>query len=151
MKQLFTTGLVALAMWLVSFDAAAQEMSFRSGVVTDIAPIQVEVKKEQKTVKQSALGRAMGRVGLRAVSRAVMRVGGEHTADVIDVGASAVQDGMNASVGSDGGKTATSYMVIVRFDDGRESAIQSADATSLSVGSRVRVFGSGSSARIVAQ
>lgn len=42
-------------------------------------------------------------------------------------------------------------MVMIKFDDGSESAIQSAQANALRVGTRVRVFGSGSAAQIVAE
>ena len=55
------------------------------------------------------------------------------------------------NAGSGAGRMMTAYLVMVRFDNGQESAIQLASASHLKSGRKVRVFGSGSDAQIVPQ
>ena len=50
-----------------------------------------------------------------------------------------------------GARTVTAYMVMLRFDEGGESAIRAASVDNLRVGARARVFGSGANAQIVAE
>lgn len=134
--------------------AAAQEMSFRSGVVTAVAPIQVAAGHAgQASAAPSRTGGAMGRAMSRMASRAAARMGGEYGYEAASLASGVTQDTMDAAARAPqaGAATTTAYMVMIRFDDGQESAIQSVDASRLAPGNRVRVFGSGSAAQIVAQ
>ena len=136
--------------------AAAQEMSFRSGVVTAVAPIQVAaVTAGQASAAPSRTGGAMGRAMGRMASRAAARMGGEYGYEAASLASGVTQDTMDAAARAPRAgsttTTTTAYMVMIRFDDGQESAIQSVDASQLAPGSRVRVFGSGNAAQIVAQ
>ncbi len=138
-------GLAALA-----GPAMAQEMTFRSGVITGITPMQVEAAAAPQAPSRSsgAFGRALGRMAGRAASR----VTGEYTYEAYDVASSATGDLVNAATApTAGARTVTAYMVMLRFDEGGESAIRAASVDNLRVGARARVFGSGANAQIVAE
>lgn len=140
-----------LMLMLASAASFAQETSFRSGVVTDITPIQVPAQaqpQQQNNRTTGALGRMLG----RAAGRAVSRVTGDYSYDAYQVANATTQDvvaDVAAGATASGGQTETAYMVLVKFDDGQESAIQIPNASHLSKGGRVRVFGSGRSIQIV--
>lgn len=143
-------AMMAVVFALLAFTVSAQEMSVRKGVVTGISPIQVQAQGSQQPAQRSAAGGAMGRMFGRAVGRAVSRATGEYSYEAAEVASGAIQDA-SSGAGSSGGQMVTAYMVMIRFDDGNESAIQSAQSSNLRVGGRVRVFGSGSSSQIVAE
>jgi outer membrane lipoprotein SlyB len=151
MKSLIGTFVVVMSLLLATTSANAQEMSFRSGVVTGVTPIQVQAQQASTGGGGSRVGGALGRMFGRAVGKAVSRASGEYSYEAYDVANSAAQDVAQGATSGGDGKQVTAYMVMIKFDDGSESAIQSAQATTLRVGSRVRVFGSGSSAQIVAE
>jgi len=142
---------LACAMALTASNVAAQEMSFRSGLITGISPMQVAAAAAQQQAKPSqttgALGRALGRMAGRAASR----VTGEYSYEAYEVASGAAQDVVQgaAAAPAAGVPTVTAYMVMLKFDDGSESAIRAASADGLRVGARARVFGAGQSAQIV--
>ncbi|MDR6991214.1 hypothetical protein [Luteimonas sp. 3794] len=141
---------LALAAVLSGSNVAAQEMSFRSGLITGISPMQVAVTAQQQSRPSQttgAFGRALGRVAGRAASR----VTGEYSYEAYEVASGAARDVVEgaAAAPAAGAQTVTAYMVMMRFDDGSESAIRAATADGLRVGARARVFGSGQSAQIV--
>jgi outer membrane lipoprotein SlyB len=119
--------------------------------VTGVTPIQVQAQQASTGGGGSRVGGALGRMFGRAVGKAVSRATGEYSYEAYDVANSAAQDVAQGATSGGDGKQVTAYMVMIKFDDGSESAIQSAQANTLRVGSRVRVFGSGSSAQIVAE
>lgn len=142
-------AVVACGLALAGLPAAAQEMSFRSGVITGITPVQVPASTSQQaapTRTGGAFGRALGRVAGRAASR----VTGEYSYEAYDMASSATQDVVGGAAAAPGAAMMTAYMVMLRFDDGSESAIRAPSADRLRVGARARVFGTGSSAQIVA-
>lgn len=151
MKAFIVAAAVGLCLALVSLGGHAQEMSFRSGVVTGISPIQVQGQQASSNSGGSATGGALGRMFGRALGRAVGKAVGDSQ---MAYDASSVAQGMAQDATTTrqqgGGPTSTAYMVMIRFDDGNQSAIQSPHANNLKVGGRVKVFGSGSSAQIVA-
>jgi len=137
---------------LMASNVPAQEMAFRSGLITAISPIQVAVASQQQAAAPSrtsgALGRALGRIAGRAASN----VAGEYAYDAYQVASGAAQDVVASGAATPAiGQSATAYMVMLKFDDGSESAIQSTHTNGLQVGSRARVFGSGAGAQIVAE
>ncbi len=142
---------MAVSALMLGAAAGAQEMSFRSGVVTGITPVQVAAAQSQQSPPSrggGALGRALGRVAGRAASR----VSGEYAYEAYDVASGTARDLVDvATVPGAAAGTVTAYLVTLRFDDGSESAIRSAEAGALRVGARARVFGSGASAQIVAE
>lgn len=145
-------GALACGLAMAAMSTSAQEMSFRSGTVTGISPIQVAATASTQQAKPArttgALGRALGNMAGRAASR----VGGGYSYDAYQVASSATQDvveGVGAAPVAGG--TVTAYMVLMRFDDGSESAIQAAGLDGLAVGKRARVFGAGAGAQIVAE
>jgi outer membrane lipoprotein SlyB len=150
-------GLLLVASgWLLVFASlgvSAQEMSVRKGVVTGLSPIQVQAERSSGRSGGSATGGAFGRILGRTVGRVVAKATGDYSdayeaREIVD-GAS--RDITTGAGNGDDGKTVAAYMVSIRFDDGNESAIQSARADNLRVGGRVKVFGSGSSTQIVAE
>lgn len=152
MKSFFPAIAVVISMLFASMGASAQETSFRRGVVTGLSPIQVQAQQAAGSSGGSRAGGALGRVFGRALGRAVSKAAGEYSYEAYDVANSTVQDVASGAAGNgSAGKQVTAYMVTIRFDDGNESAIQSAQAGNLRVGGRVKVFGSGSSAQIVAE
>lgn len=155
MKSWLSKAAIAMLVAAIASTAAsAQEMSFRSGVVTAVAPIQVAAGSAGQTAAApTRTGGAMGRAMARMASRAAARMGGEYGYEAASLASGATQDTMDAAARAPqaGAATTTAYMVMIRFDDGQETAIQSFDASRLAPGSRVRVFGSGSAAQIVAQ
>lgn len=132
-------------------NASAQEMSFRSGLITGISPIQVAAAQQQQAAPSrtsGAFGRALGRIA----GRAAANVAGEYSYDAYQVASGAAQDVASAAATTPAGaQMVTAYMVMLKFDDGSESAIQAAHTNGLQVGARARVFGSGASAQIVAE
>ncbi|MDR7192220.1 hypothetical protein [Luteimonas terrae] len=125
-------------------------MSFRSGLITGISPMQVAATAQQQAKPSQttgAFGRALGRVAGRAASR----VTGEYSYEAYEVASGAARDVVEgaAAAPAAGGQAVTAYMVMMRFDDGTESAIRAASAEGLKVGARARVFGAGQSAQIV--
>ncbi|MCD9006730.1 hypothetical protein LDO31_10880 [Luteimonas sp. XNQY3] len=131
-------------------NVAAQEMSFRSGLITGISPMQVAAAAQQQakpSQTSGALGRALGRMAGRAASR----VTGEYAYEAYEVASGATRDVVEgaAAAPAAGVPTVTAYMVMLKFDDGSESAIRAASADGLRVGARARVFGTGQSAQIV--
>jgi len=142
---------LACGMAFTASNVAAQEMSFRSGLITGISPMQVAAGAAQPQAKPSqttgALGRALGRMAGRAASR----VTGEYSYEAYEVASGAARDVVEgvAAAPAAGVPTVTAYMVMLKFDDGSESAIRAASADGLRVGARARVFGTGQSAQIV--
>ena len=150
MRWMWSAAL-ACGMALTASNVAAQEMSFRSGLITGISPMQIAAAAAQQQAKPSqttgALGRALGRMAGRAASR----VTGEYSYEAYEVASGAAQDVVQgaAAAPTAGVPTVTAYMVMLKFDDGSESAIRAASADGLRVGARARVFGAGQSAQIV--
>ena len=143
----------SLLLVLVSVGASAQEMSIRKGVVTALSPIQVQAERSSGRSGGSATGGAFGRILGRTVGRVVAKATGDYSdayeaREIVDGASRDIATG--ADNGGDG-KTVAAYMVAIRFDDGNESAIQSARVDNLRVGVRVKVFGSGSSTQVVAE
>ena len=153
MKMRKMWGVVfACVVGLAASNVSAQEMSFRSGLITAISPNQVAVASQQQAAAPSrtsgAFGRALGRIAGRAASN----VAGEYAYDAYQVASGVAQDAVAGAASTPAaGQAVTAYMVMLKFDDGSESAIQSAHTNGLQVGSRARVFGSGASAQIVAE
>jgi len=140
-----------LLLMLASLGASAQEMSIRKGIVTGLSPIQVQAGQSSDRSGGSATGGAFGRILGRTVGRVVAKATGDYS-DAYE--AREIVDGASQDIAAgagNGDKMVAAYMVTIRFDDGNESAIQSARADHLRVGGRVRVFGSGSSTQIVAE
>lgn len=138
---------------LTTFAAAAQEMSFRSGTITGISSMQVAASATPQQSAPSRTGGAFGRALGRMAGRAASRVTGEYSYEAYEVASEAAQDVVSvaAAPAAAGGQMVTAFMVMLRFDDGSESAIRAASANGLSVGARARVFGSGDGAQIVAE
>lgn len=132
-------------------NVAAQEMSFRSGLITGISPMQVAAAAAQQQAKPSQAGGAFGRALGRMAGRAASRVTGEYSYEAYEVASGAAQDVVQGAVAAPaaGVQTVTAYMVMLKFDDGSESAIRAPSADGLRVGARARVFGTGQSAQIV--
>ncbi|MGO3127725.1 MAG: hypothetical protein ACTIJY_06610 [Luteimonas sp.] len=152
MKMRFVWRSMLVSVAVLAFSSvSAQEMSFRSGLITGISPLQVAAaaagqQQAAPSRTSGAFGRALGRMAGRAASR----VTGEYSYEAYEVASGAARDVMDGAVAAPaGGQTVTAYMVMMRFDDGSETAIQAANVAGLNVGSRARVFGSGASARIV--
>ncbi len=139
-------------MALAAFAATAQEMSFRSGTITGISPMQVPASASAPRSEPSRTGGAFGRVLGRVAGRAASRVTGEYSYEAYEVASGVARDVVDvAAAPAPGGAMVTAFMVMLRFDDGSESAIRAASANGLRVGARARVFGSGDSAQIVAE
>lgn len=152
-KILALNVLVSVALLALSTVAAAQEVAIRKGVVTGIAPIQVQVqvqaqaaRPQRPTSTGNALTRSLSRLAGRAASNAT-----DGSYDAYDIASSATRDATTSTTAAASARqnTGTAYMVMIKFDDGSESAIQSADASGLAVGAPVRVLGSGESAQII--
>lgn len=148
-KTLALNVLVAVALLAMSTVAAAQEVAIRKGVVTGIAPIQVQTqaaRPQRPTSTGNALTRSLSRLAGRAASNAT-----DGSYDAYDIASSATRDATTSTTAAASARqsTGTAYMVMIKFDDGSESAIQSADASGLTVGGPVRVLGSGDSAQII--
>lgn len=151
MKWIWVAVLACGVTWAGS-DAAAQEMSFRSGVITAITPMQVEAAATQPKAAASQGGGAFARALGRAAGRAASRVTGEYSYEAYDIASSTTRDLVTgAAAPTAGARMVTAYMVMLRFDDGTESAVRAASADSLRVGARARVFGSGNNAQVVAE
>ncbi|WP_143703859.1 hypothetical protein [Luteimonas rhizosphaerae] len=147
MNKLVVGGVMALVFAAASAGADAQEMQLRSGVVTAITAIQQAVAAQPRPASNGggALGRAFGRVAGRAVGR--MTNDGVLANDAYQISSGLGQD---LTAGQGGAQaTGTAYLVLVRFNDGTESAIQTASASNLAIGHRVRVIGTGNSAQVV--
>lgn len=149
MKLIWTAAL-ACGLAAAAGGAVAQEMSFRSGTITGINPMQLAAtttsQQRQPSRTSGAFGRALGRMAGRAASR----VTGEYSYEAYEVASGAARDVVEgAAATTPGGQSVTAFMVLMRFDDGSESAIRAASADGLRVGARARVFGSGASAQIV--
>jgi len=150
MRWMWSAAL-ACGMAFTASNVTAQEMSFRSGLITGISPMQVAAAAAEQQAKPSqttgALGRALGRMAGRAASR----VTGEYSYEAYEVASGAARDVVEgaAAAPAAGVPTVTAYMVMLKFDDGSESAIRAASADGLRVGARARVFGTGQSAQIV--
>lgn len=152
MKTWLGTMVAALMMAAMATTAvSAQEMSFRSGVVTGISTVQVPVQSSSGNNGASRTGGALGRAMGRIAGRAAARMAGEYSYDAAVIASDATEDTLAGATTGAGGQMKTAYMVMVRFEDGQESAIQIDNASHLKSGRRVRVFGSGSDAQIVAQ
>lgn len=142
-------ALLTCTIMLTGAHVAAQEMSFRSGLITGISPMQVAASGQQQSKPSQtsgAFGRALGRMAGRAASR----VTGEYSYEAYEVASGAARDVVDgaAAAPAAGGQTVTAYMVMIKFDDGSESAIRAASADGLKVGARARVFGTGQGAQI---
>lgn len=127
-------------------------MSVRKGVITGISPIQVSAEPSPEKRTGSATTSKLGRIFGRVIGRTVAKAAGEYGYEAAEVASGVAQDvadgaGTKSAAGS--GNRVTAYLVMIRFNDGNESAIQSAAVDNLRVGGRVRVFGSGSSTQIV--
>lgn len=150
MKALMLAVAAGLCMALVSLAGHAQEMSFRKGVITGISPIQVQASQAAATQSGgSATGGAVGRMFGRALGRAVSKAAGEYSSEVSEIGNSLIADAGAGARSGGGGKTVTAYLVMVRFDNGSESAIQASSIENLRVGSKVNVVGSGSATQVM--
>ncbi|MBB1061482.1 hypothetical protein [Marilutibacter spongiae] len=148
-KTLFATLFLAAAGLCASLQASAQEVGIRKGEVTAIAPVEVEAPPAQPA-RSSATGGALSRSLSRLAGRAAARATGGYSYDAYDVASSATRDATDAAAEvANAPKAGVAYMVMIRFDDGSESAIQTDDASKLAVGGRVRVLGSGSSAQLI--
>ncbi|VXB96040.1 conserved exported hypothetical protein [Luteimonas sp. 9C] len=143
-------ALLLCAAALAAGHVAAQEMSFRSGLITGISPMQVPASAQPQT-KPSQTGGAFGRALGRMAGRAASRVTGEYSYEAYEVASGATRDMVEGATAAPaaGAQMVTAYMVMIRFDDGSESAIRAASANGLQVGARARVFGTGQSAQIV--
>lgn len=151
MKALMFAVATGLCMALLSLAGHAQEMSFRKGVITGISPIQVQAQQAASTRSGgSATGGAMGRMFGRALGRAVSKAAGEYSPEAYEIGNSLVADVGSGARSGGAGKTVTAYLVMVRFDNGSESAIQASSIENLRVGSKVNVVGSGSATQVMA-
>ena len=151
MRSMWIT-LFACVMALAVSNVSAQEMSFRSGLITGISPIQVAAAAQQQQAAPSRTGGAFGRALGRIAGRAAANVAGEYSYDAYQVASGVAQDAASAAAAAPAGaQMVTAYMVMLKFDDGSESAIQAASANGLQVGARARVFGSGAGAQIVAE
>ncbi|MGQ4659589.1 hypothetical protein [Lysobacter sp. F6437] len=149
MKTPVFNVLIAAALLAVSISAAAQEVAIRKGVVTGIAPVQVQTQAAEPQ-RPSATGNALTRSLARLAGRTAANATGGYSSEAYDVASSATRDATDtARVAAPGTQTSAAYMVMIRFDDSSESAIQTADASRLSVGDQVRVLGSGDSAQII--
>ncbi len=144
-------AMLACGAVLAVANVAAQEMSFRSGLITGISPMQVAAAAAPQQAKPSQAGGAFGRALGRMAGRAASRVTGEYSYEAYEVASGAAQDVVQgaAAAPAAGVPTVTAYMVMLKFDDGSESAIRAASADGLRVGARARVFGTGQSAQIV--
>ena len=136
---------------LATTAVTAQEMSFRSGVITGISPMQVTATAAPQESKPSQAGGAFGRALGRMAGRAASRVTGEYGYEAAQVVSGATQDVLQgvSSAPATGAPTVTAFMVMLKFDDGSESAIRAANTDGLRIGSRARVFGAGQGAQIV--
>lgn len=151
MKKLMIAALVFGGMFSSAL-ATAQEMSFRRGVVTGIAPIQVQAQAQTQTASSgsTATGGALGRAFGRALGRVAAKAGGEYGYEAANVASSVVQDVASTPRSSPAaGGTVAAYVIMIRFDNGSESAIQAASANGLRVGGKVNVIGSGSATQVV--
>lgn len=148
MKASMFAMVTSMCMAMMSLAGHAQEMAFRKGVVTGISPIQVQAQGASTQSSGSATGGAVGRMFGRALGRAVSKAAGEYSPEAYDIGNSLVADA-GASARTGGGKMVTAYLVMVRFDNGSESAIQASSIDNLRVGSKVNVIGSGSGTRVM--
>lgn len=153
----FVLSLMLLGFAFVIGYANAQEISFRNATIVEISEIEVPASSVRRNsggdsaVKRAGL-RSLRRALDRGIARAASRVGGgEYAYDVYDVGsgvAEDVVDGVANAGESSGGATVKAHLVVVRFEGGGETGIQVESVRGLRVGQRVRVMGSGSSARI---
>lgn len=153
----FVLGAMLLCLAFVVSYANAQEVSFRNATIVEISEIEVPASSargssEGNSATKRAGMRSIKRALNRGIARAAYRIGGgEYAADVYDVGSSVAEDvvdGVANSGGSARGATAKAHLVVVRFEGGGETGIQVESVRGLRVGQRVRVMGSGSSARI---
>src|SRR5690606_41587102 len=113
-----------------------------------VAPDEVQpraARPKRPTAAGNALTRSLSRVAGRAASRAT-----DGSYEAYDVASSVTRDATaSTTTAASAPRAGTAYMVMIRFDDGSESAIQSADAGGLAVGDPVRVLGSGQTAQII--
>jgi outer membrane lipoprotein SlyB len=148
MKRLLPALALFASLMAISATSFAQEMALRSGTVVGITATQGDsqpAKQKSETGKRvgGALGRALG----YAVNRNSGHYYGYEAANAGQAIGEAVGEG-----GSEGGNSGTSvYLILVEFDDGGSAAIKRSSSNGLSVGSRVRVVGSGNDAQVIAQ
>lgn len=135
-----STALLALA----AFAAPAQEIAVRTGVVTAMQAVQGKSSAVSNSTKRQ-LGGMLG----RALGRAV----GDSSGYAYET-ASATAN-LGADIASAGGAEdgTAGYMLMIKFNDSTESAFtrNAAQLGGISVGSRVKVVGSGDGAMIVAE
>src|SRR5688500_6747897 len=91
MKSLIGTFVVVMSLLLATTNANAQEMSFRSGVVTGVTPMQVQAEQASTGGGGSRVGGALGRMFGRAVGKAGSRATGGGAHEGCDVGNRAAQ------------------------------------------------------------
>ena len=149
MKRLLPAIALFASLMAVSATSFAQEMSLRSGTVVGITATQGESQQapKQKSETGKRVGGALGRALGYAVNRNSGHYYGYEAANAGQAIGEAVGEG-----GAEGGNSgASAYLIMIEFDDGGSAAVKRASANGLSVGSRVRVVGSGSDAQVVAQ
>lgn len=147
MRSIGWLGSVAVVLsMLANAGVAAQELAVRKGVVTAMTPLQQQASNSGAgTVTKRRLGGMLS----RAAGRALGNTGyGSEAAYVVD---GVVTDASNAEAQRVAAQ-AGSYMVIVRFSDGAESAFtrNGSDLRGVTVGSKVKVVGSGDSTILMA-
>ncbi|GAB2501129.1 hypothetical protein [Lysobacter humi (ex Lee et al. 2017)] len=130
-----------------ALDASA---ATRYGVVTEMTPIENRGSDENPEVgKRRQLGAAVGGLVGNGLALLGARTGRQSDATAVAVGAAPT---VGAKVGEKigGPGPSTQYMVKVRLDRGKVLSINQkrVDLAGVEVGSRVRVEGSGSDARI---
>lgn len=150
MKRLLPAIALFASLMAVSATSFAQEMSLRSGTVIGITATQGESQQapKQKSETGKRVGGALGRALGYAVNANSSHYYGYEAANAGQAIGEAVGEG-GAESGNSG--AASAYLIMIEFDDGGSAAVKRASVNGLSVGSRVRVVGSGSDAQVVAQ
>lgn len=149
MKRLLPAIALFASLMAVSATSFAQEMSLRSGTVVGITATQGESQPtpKQKSETGKRVGGALGRALGYAVNANSSHYYGYEAANAGQAIGEAVGGGTNES----GSTRASAYLIMIEFDDGGSAAVKRPSADGLSVGSRVRVVGSGNDAQVVAQ
>lgn len=141
MKGLLFAVITTMLM-MTSYAISAQEMAVRRGVVTALQPVAAQSSAVSASTKRQ-LGGMIGRALLRAVGDS--RYGYE----AVNIGSSIASD---IAASGEQQRSEGSYVVMIRFTDGSETAItfKSEQLRGIQVGSQVKVVGTGSSAMITA-
>ena len=130
-----------LLLVLASLGASAQEMSINKGGRDRSFADPAAGRAIFRSFRGFSTGGAFGRILGRTVGRLVAKATGDYS-DAYE--AREIVDGASQDIAAgagNGGKTVAAYMATIRFDDGNESAIQSARADHLRAGGREPVGG----------